>query len=138
MAKLKETKKLERKEEKQSQEEGKAKEIPEPSPQPNLGSYYNLLEGGKIIPQKFIMPLFFELEKERVGTNTWMQIAKSKGFEDIGHMENKLKEMRKELSMIRHIESIKIAQLQEENELLKKKLQEQEPQGGNKLSILEG
>lgn len=51
LAKLKETKQLEKKAAEQSQEEGKAKEIPEPSPQPNLGSYYNLLEGGKIIPQ---------------------------------------------------------------------------------------
>ena len=63
LAKLKETEKMERKVEEQFQEEGKAKEIPEPGPQPILGSHYNLLEGGKIIPQKFTMPLFFELEK---------------------------------------------------------------------------
>lgn len=50
LAKLKETEQLEEKAAEQSQEEGKAKEIPEPSSQPNLGSYYNLLEGGKIIP----------------------------------------------------------------------------------------
>jgi len=53
------------------------------------------LEGGKIIPQKFVVPLFFELEKERVRTHTWMQIEKSKGVEDIGHMENKLRKMAK-------------------------------------------
>jgi len=58
-----------------------------------LGSYYNLLEGAKIIPQKFAVPLFFELEKERVRSHRWMQIAKSKGVEDIGHMERKLREM---------------------------------------------
>ena len=86
MAKLQETKKLENKAEEPTKEEDKEKEIPEPGPQPNLGSYYNLLEGGKIIPQKFAVPLFFELEKERVRTHTWMQIAKSKGVEDIGHM----------------------------------------------------
>ena len=68
--KLKETEKLEKKAEEQSQKEGKAKEIPEPGPQRNLGSYYNLLEGGKIIPQKFAVPLFFELEKEGVRTHT--------------------------------------------------------------------
>ena len=120
LAKLKETKKLEEKAAEQSQVEDKAKEIPKPSPRPNLGSYYNLLEGGKIIPQKFIMPLFFELEKERVRTHTWMKIAKSKGVADIGHMEEQLKELRRELGMMRHTESIRRAQLQEENELLKK------------------
>ena len=67
-----------------------------------------------------------------------MQIEKSKGVEDIGHMEKKLREMSRELSMVRHIESIRRAQLQEENELLKKKLQEREPQGANELLILEG
>jgi len=66
------------------------------------------------------VPLFFELERERVRTHTWIQIAKSKGVEDIGHMENKLREMSRELIMVRHTESIKRAQLQEENELLKK------------------
>ena len=50
LAKLKEIEQLEEKAAEQSQEEGKAKEIPEPSSQPNLGSYYNLLKGGKIIP----------------------------------------------------------------------------------------
>jgi len=82
------------------------------------------------------VPLFFELEKERVKTHTWMQIEKSKRVEDIWHMENKLREMSRELSMVRHTESIRRAQLQEENELLKKQLQEREPQGGNKLLIL--
>ena len=95
MTKLQETENLEKKAEEQTKEEDKAKEIPEPDPQPNLGSYYNLLEGGKIIPQKFEVPLFFELEKERARTHTWMQIAKSRGVEDIGHMENKLREMEK-------------------------------------------
>jgi len=82
LAKLKENEKLEEKAVERSQEEAKEKEIPEPSPQPNLGSYSNLLEGAKIIPQKF------ELEQERVRTHTWMQIAKFKGVEDIGDMED--------------------------------------------------
>ena len=42
-----------------------------------------------------------------------MKIAKSKGVEDIGHMEDNLKELRGELAMVRHIESSKRAQLQE-------------------------
>jgi len=62
-----------------------------------LGSYYNLLEKGRIIPQKFAIPLFFELEKGRIRSHRWMQIAKSKGVEDIGHMEKKLREMGEEL-----------------------------------------
>ena len=40
--------------------------------------------------------------------------------------------------MVRHIESIRRVRLQEENELLKKQLQEQETQRGDKLPILEG
>jgi len=74
-----------------------------------LGSVYNLLEGEKIIPWNFFVPLFLELEKERVITHTWMQIVKFKGVEDIGHMEDKLKELRGEFAMVRHIESSKRA-----------------------------
>ena len=48
------------------------KELRELGPQPSLASYYNLLEGGRIIPQKFAIPFFFELEKERVRTHRWM------------------------------------------------------------------
>jgi len=40
-----------------------------------------------------------------------MQIAKSKGVEDVGHMENKLREMGMELSAIRHREAIARSQL---------------------------
>lgn len=92
MAKLKETEKLEEKVAKPSQEEEKIEEILEPSPQPSLGSYYNLLEARKIIPQKFAVPLFFALEQEGVRTHIWMRIAKSEGVVDIGHLEEKLKE----------------------------------------------
>lgn len=49
-----------------------AQELQELDPKPNLASYYNLLERGKIIPQKFAIPLFYELEKERVKTHRWM------------------------------------------------------------------
>lgn len=80
---------------KSSQGEEKTEETEEPSPQPNLGSYYNLLEAGRIIPQKFAVPLFFALEEERVRTHTWMKIAKSKGVADIGPLEEQLKEARK-------------------------------------------
>lgn len=48
-----------------------------------------------------------------------MQIVKSKGVKDIGHMENKLREMRRELAMVRSTESIRRTQLHEENGLLK-------------------
>ncbi len=67
------------------EEKEKGKEhIPEPTPSPNLTSYYNFLEAGKIIPQKFTVPLFIALEEEKVRSHTWMQIAKSKGVADIG------------------------------------------------------
>jgi len=67
-----------------------------------------------------------------------MQITKSKGVEDIVHMEDKLKELSRELAIARHIESSKRAHLQEENELLKKQLQLQEVHKGDRLSILGG
>ena len=47
-------------------------ELREPSPQPNLDSYYRFIEGGRVIPQKFSIPLLFELEKERERTHRWM------------------------------------------------------------------
>lgn len=95
LAKLRETEKLEEKVAKPLQEEEKTKEILEPSPQPSLGSSYNLLEAGKVIPHKFAVPLFFALEEERVRTHTWVRISNSKGVADICHLEEKLKESRK-------------------------------------------
>ena len=55
-----------------------------------------------------------------------MQIAKSKGVEDIGHMKNKLREMGRELSAVRHREVITRSHLETENELLRRQLQEKE------------
>lgn len=81
-------------------------EIKERSPQPNLDTYYKFIEGGSVIPQKFSIPLFFKLEKERARTHQWMKITKSKGVEDIGHMEEKLKEMGRELSILRDREVV--------------------------------
>lgn len=65
-----------------------------------------------------------------------MKISKSKGIEDIGHMEEKLKELRGELAMVRHVENDKRAQLQEENELLKQQLQLQGSHREDRPSIL--
>lgn len=70
-----------------------------------MGSYYNLLEARKIIPQKFAVPLFFAPEEERIRTHTWMRIAKSKGVADIGSLEEQLRESRRELAMVKHVES---------------------------------
>ena len=57
-----------------------------------------------------------------------MKIAKSKGVEDIGHMENKLIEMGKELSAARHREAITRTHLETVNALLRGQLQERETQ----------
>ena len=57
-----------------------------------------------------------------------MQISRSKGVEDIGHMEQKLKEMGKELSSLRDREAIMKAQLEAENAWLKWQQQEKENQ----------
>jgi len=48
-----------------------------------------------------------------------VQIAKSKGVEEIGHMEKKLKEMGRELSSLRDREAIMKTQLEAENAWLK-------------------
>ena len=55
----------------EEQQKGKEKAIEpqEPDPHPSLASYYHLLEGGRIIPQTFAIPLFFELEKEMIRTH---------------------------------------------------------------------
>jgi len=57
-----------------------------------------------------------------------MKITKSKGVEDIGHMENQLREMGRELSVIRHREAIRRTHLEIENELLRRQLKEKETQ----------
>lgn len=44
-----------------------------------------------------------------------MQISKSKGVEDIGHMEEKLREMVRELSALRNKEAITRSHLENEN-----------------------
>lgn len=80
-----------REEEIEPQREEEVEHILEPSPQPSLSSYYNFLEAGRIILQKFSMPLFFALEEERVRTHTWMRIAKSKGVADTSPLEEQLK-----------------------------------------------
>ena len=48
-----------------------------------------------------------------------MRIAKSKGVVDIGPLEEQIRESRRELAMVKHVESSQRAKLQEENELLK-------------------
>jgi len=57
-----------------------------------------------------------------------MQITKSKGVEDIGHMEEKLKEMGRELSGLRDREAIMRNQLETKNAWLRGQLQERENQ----------
>jgi len=105
LARLKETEQMEEVAAKSLQEEEKANTIMEPSPQPSLGSYYNLLEVRKIITQKFTVQLFLALEEERVWTHTWMKIAKSKGVADIGPLEEKLKDTQRELARVWNVES---------------------------------
>ena len=57
-----------------------------------------------------------------------MKIAKYKGVEDIGHMEEKLKEMGRELSSLRDKEAIMKNQLEIENSWLRGQLEERENQ----------
>ena len=126
MARLQETERMEgegrssppREGEVEPPKEVEKEPIPEPSPQPSLSSYYTFLEAGKIIPQKFTVPLFFALEEERVRTHTWMKIAKSKGVADIGPLQEQLKEARSELAMAKHVANCQRVYLQEENQKL--------------------
>ena len=122
LLKLQEAQKLESKVGEQQEAKEEDQKMKEPNPQPNLDSYYQFIEGGKVIPQKFAIPFFFELEKERAWTHRRMHITKSKGVEDIGHMEEKLKEMGKELSGLRGREAIMRNQLEIENAWLRGQL----------------
>jgi len=97
-------------------------EIQEPSPQPSLGSYYKFIEGGRIIPEKFEIPLLYEMDIERGGTHRWMKIAKSKNVEDVGLMEEKVTKTGKELSDFRMRESIMKEKLQAKNTRLRERL----------------
>lgn len=119
LARLKETEEMEGEETKSPHKEEKVENIIEPSPEPILGSYYKFLEVGKIITQKFIVPLFLALEEEKVRTHTWMKITKSKGVADIGPLKEQLRHARRELAMVRHVESNQRVKLQEENELFR-------------------
>ena len=67
-------------------------------------------------------------KKERIRSHRWMQIIKFKGVEYIGNMENKLKEMGRELSVVIHREAITRTHLETKNELLRRQLQEKETQ----------
>ena len=49
-----------------------------------------------------------------------MQVSKSKGVEDVGHMEEKLQELGRELSSIRDRETMMKYQLEAENTWLRK------------------
>lgn len=44
-------------------------EFQELNPQPTLGSYSKFIEGGRVIPEKFSIPLLYELERERERKN---------------------------------------------------------------------
>jgi len=57
-----------------------------------------------------------------------LQIFKSKGVEDIGHMEEKLWDMGRELSNIRDREAMIKSQLEAKNTWLRRQLQEMESQ----------
>lgn len=129
---LQDTQKLDKEGSVQQETKKEDPELREPSPQPNLDSYYRFIEWGRVVPQKFSIPLFFELEKERARTHRWMQIAKSKGVDDIGLMEENIKEMGRELSSLRDREAMMKAQLEAKNAWLKGQLQER----GNQLASM--
>lgn len=76
-------------------------EFQQTTAQPNLSSYYQFIEGGRLIPEKFSIPLFYELERQMGHTHERMQIAKARNVEYVGIMEEKLSEMGIELANVR-------------------------------------
>jgi len=66
--------------------------------------------------------LSIELTPEIIGKITTPPLGVPWRKEDIGHMEEKIKEMGKEMSSLRDIEAIMKAQLQAQNAWLKGKL----------------
>ena len=54
-----------------------------------------------MIPDKFVIPLFFKLESERGRIRRWIQIVKSKKVEYVGLMEENILDMDKELIELR-------------------------------------
>ena len=80
--------------------------------QPNLRPYYAYIEWGRLIPQKFTIPLFYHLEEERARTHHWMNISTSKGLYDIGFMEGNVAELGNDLSNVRPKELVLKEKLQ--------------------------
>jgi len=101
-------------------------ELQEHDPQPNLWSYYKFYEGGKLIPTEFTVLILHELDKERSRSHRWMKIEKSKGVEDVGLMEERIKSMGEGNYYLRLIEANMRKQLRIENKRLKEQLQEKE------------
>jgi len=64
-----------------------------------------------------------------------MQISKSKGVEDVGHMEEKLKEMGRELNSIMDKEEMMKSQLEVENAWIRGQLQERKIQLATMASL---
>jgi len=87
--------------------------------QPNLSSYYKFIEGGCVIQQNFTIHLFFEIDKGRGRTHHCMQISKSKKVEYVGHMEEKLLAICRELNEPRDREQIMRSLLQGKNTWLR-------------------
>lgn len=87
-----------------------------------MSSYYKFIEGGRILSQKTVVPLLYELEIERGRTHKWMKNSKSKKVEVVGLVEEKVLQMSRELSEFRTRESKIKEKLQEENMRLKEKL----------------
>lgn len=84
-----------------------------------------------MIPQKFAVPLFYQLEEERARTHQWMNLDASKGVHYIGAMEGKVVELGKDLSDVRLKELIlkeKLHKAQAENVELQEQLQQMDKQ----------
>lgn len=82
-------------------------------------SYYSWIEVGKVLPIHLATVLFFELKKEKDRTHKWKQIIESTGVDDVGRMEEEMKNMRVDIVLLKFNEDIRKYFLEKENKKLR-------------------
>lgn len=109
--------------------------LQESNPQLYLEPYYAQIKVGKTLLTHFSIQLFFELEKERGRTPKCMNISKSKRVEDVGIMEEKMKNTGEEMDDLIFVEANIRDNFQKQNKMMKSHLQEKEEQLSTMASL---
>jgi len=71
------------------------------------------------LPTKFAVPILLELDKERVRSHQWKQIARSKEVDDMGLMEENMTKRGEEMADLRLKYENMMENMQIENKRLK-------------------